>query len=70
MLTKSDPMAAVDVYCKFPQSEEASFDDAYIYGEIVRLLMKHEKFDDPRLGPNMIMIGKIMGIGWSFSLGF
>ena len=47
MLVKSDPMAAVDIYCKYPVPENPTFDDAFIFGEIVRLLMKAEKFDDP-----------------------
>ena len=63
MMTGKDPMAAVDIYCKFPVSDNPTFDDAYIFGEIVRMLMKAEKFDDPRLGPNMIALGKVMGIG-------
>ena len=63
MLVKNDPLSAVDVYCKFPVAENPSFDDAYIFGEIVRILMKGEKFDDPRLAPNMITYGKILGLG-------
>jgi hypothetical protein len=63
MLLKTDPLSAVDVYCKFPVSEKPSFDDAYIFGDIVRLLIKAEKFDDPRLCPNMITYGKILGLG-------
>ena len=63
MLVKSDPFSAVDIYCKFPVSENLTFDDAYIFGEIVRLLMKLEKYDDPRLATNMISLGKVMGIG-------
>ena len=63
MLTNKDPMAAVDVYCKFPVSENPTFDDAYIIGDIVRLIMKAEKYDDPRLQPNMIAYGKVLGLG-------
>ncbi|XP_067681719.1 uncharacterized protein [Haliotis asinina] len=63
MLTKTDPLAAVDIFAKFPVPDEPSFDDAYIFGEIVRLLMKNEKYDDPRLGPNMIVYGRILGLG-------
>ena len=63
MLVKNDPMGAVEVYSKFPVSEKPSFDDAYIFGEIVRILMKAEKFDDPRLAPTMITYGKILGLG-------
>lgn len=62
MLIKKDPMAAVAVYGKFPFSESPSFDDAYIHGEIVRLLIKQEQYDDPRLGPNLIAFGRVMGI--------
>ncbi|XP_048244538.1 uncharacterized protein LOC124123872 isoform X1 [Haliotis rufescens] len=63
MLTKTDPLAAVDIFAKFPVPDEPSFDDAYIFGEIVRLLMKNEKYDDPRLAPNMIVYGHILGLG-------
>ena len=47
-------MAAVEVYSKFPVSEKPTFDDAFIFGEIVRLLMKLEKYEDARLASNMI----------------
>lgn len=63
MLTVKDPQAAVDVYCKFPLSETPTFDDAYIIGDIVRLLMKGEKYDDPRLQTNMIAYGRVLGLG-------
>eukprot|EP00058_Branchiostoma_floridae_P021150 XP_002606640.1 hypothetical protein BRAFLDRAFT_120093 [Branchiostoma floridae] len=62
MLIKAEPLAAVDVYCRFPFPEELTFDDAYIHGEVVRILMKHEKFDDPRLADSMIAFGRVMGI--------
>ena len=58
-------MAAVDIYARFPVSENASFDDAYIFGEIIRLLMKLEKYEDSRFEPNMIKMGQVMGIGKS-----
>lgn len=63
MLTQTDPMAAVDIYSKFPTSDNPTFDDAYIFGEIVLLLMKCEKFDDPRLESNLIGMGRVMGLG-------
>ena len=63
MLTQTDPMAAVDIYSKFPTSANQTFDDAYIFGEIVLLLMKCEKFDDPRLESNLIGMGRVMGLG-------
>lgn len=64
ILIKVDPLAAVDVYCRFPRSgNEDSFDDAYLSGEIVHILMKHEKFDDPRLCEHTVVYGRVMGIG-------
>ena len=63
LLTQKDPMGAVDIYCRFPVSAEPTFDDAFIFGEIVRLIMKQQKFDDQRLGPMMIAYGKVMGLG-------
>ncbi|KAM4040250.1 uncharacterized protein ACNLHF_011621 [Anomaloglossus baeobatrachus] len=65
LLGKTDPLSAVDIYCQYPQrpSQEQSFDDAFIPGEIIRLLIKSEKYDDPRLPVNMILYGKIMGTG-------
>eukprot|EP00118_Oscarella_pearsei_P009271 m.52505 g.52505 ORF g.52505 m.52505 type:complete len:1143 (+) comp34215_c0_seq2:19-3447(+) len=63
MLVKDDPLVAVDVYTQFPFPETPTFDDAYIHGEIIRLLMKAEQFEHPRLGPSLISFGRIMGIG-------
>ncbi|XP_064602981.1 uncharacterized protein LOC135468574 [Liolophura sinensis] len=63
MLLKSNPLAAVDIYSQFPVSDNPSFDDAYISGDIVRILIKHEKFDDPRLEKHMILYGRVLGIG-------
>ena len=61
ILVKSDPLGAVEVYSKYPFTDPLTYDDAYLHGEIARLLMKHEKFDDPRLGASMIALGKVMG---------
>ncbi len=63
LVVKTDPLAAVEIYSQFPVPDPPSFDDAYIIGELVRLLMKAEKFDDPRLGPNLIAQGRVLGIG-------
>ena len=63
LLSEKDPMGAVGIYCRFPVAEEPTFDDAFIFGEVVRLLMKHEAYDDPRLGTMMIAYGKVMGLG-------
>ena len=67
LLVKKDPLQAVDVYLKFPFrslpaiESTGSYDDAFLYGEAVRLLMKLECFEDPRLQSSMISLGKIMG---------
>lgn len=61
ILVKTDPLGAVEVYSKYPFPEPLNYNDAYLHGEIVRLLVKHEKFEDPRLGPSMIALGKVMG---------
>ncbi|XP_054758090.2 uncharacterized protein LOC129264268 isoform X1 [Lytechinus pictus] len=60
---KTEPLQAVDVYARYPFSDEESYDDAFLHGEILRLLMKHEKFDDPRLEKHMIAYGRILGKG-------
>lgn len=65
MLEPSDPQGALDVYCQFPTkpAAEQSFDDAFITGEIVRILMAAENFEHPQLGPSLVAYGKVMGIG-------
>ena len=63
VLAKSDPVAAVDVYAKFPFNDPPTFDDAFLHGEIVRLLMKSESYDNPRLCTSLIAMGKALGIG-------
>ncbi len=61
-LAKTDPLKAVDVYNKFPFQAELSFDDAYLHGEILRLLMKAGNYDDPVLERSMIAYGTVMGL--------
>lgn len=62
ILVKSNPMKAVEVYSKYPFPDPLTYDDAYLHGEIVRLLMKQEKFDDARLGTSMVALGRVMGL--------
>lgn len=62
LLASTSPLDAVDVYCKFPFTETPSFDDAYLHGEIVRLLMSKESYDDPRLATSMVAMGRALGI--------
>lgn len=61
-LIKIDLMKVVDMYSKYFFQELLIFDDVYIYGEIVCLLMKNEKYEDFRLGVSMIFFGKVMGL--------
>ena len=63
MLSKTNPVAAVDAYARFPFSDPPSFNDAYLHGEIVRLLMASEKYDNPRLLTSMVAMGRALGIG-------
>ena len=63
LLAKSDPVGAVEVYSHFPFADPPSFDDAYLHGEIVRLLMSSASYDDPRLATSMIAMGRALGIG-------
>lgn len=70
LLEPSDPQAALDVYCKFPLKPvaEQNFEDAFITGEIVRMLMSEEQYDHPQLGPSLIAYGKVMGLSDYFLL--
>ena len=63
LLAKSDPVGAVEVYSQFPFADPPSFDDAYLHGEIVRLLMSSASYDDPQLATSMIAMGRALGIG-------
>ena len=63
MLAKSNPVAAVEVYAQYPFSDPPSFDDAFLHGEIVNLLMKSESYDAPQLCTSLVAMGKALGIG-------
>ena len=63
MLSKTNPVAAVEAYVRFPFSDPPSFNDAYLHGEIVRLLMASENYDNPRLLTSMVAMGRALGIG-------
>ena len=62
LLKRTDPIAAVEVYSSFPFSDPPSFDDAYLHGEIVQLLMTSESYDNPRLPVSMIAMGRALGL--------
>ena len=48
---------------KRKKKENNLFDDAFIYGELIRILMNEKKYDDPRLAKYLILWAKIMGTG-------
>lgn len=59
---RGDTLAAVEVYSKFPFAEEPSFDDGYLYGEIVHHLMAAECYNDPLLEKSLVALGRVLGI--------
>lgn len=61
MLAKTKPKQAIEIYSKYPFGKELSFDDAYLHGEIIRLIMKLECYDDPNLEKSLIAYGSVMG---------
>ena len=40
LLIDNCPLEAVDIYVTYPFSNIPTFDDAYLYGEIVRIMLK------------------------------
>lgn len=63
ILSKYNPAGAVEVYARFPFNNPPTFDDAYLHGEIIRLLMKSENYDNACLITSMIAMGTALGIG-------
>eukprot|EP00795_Rhopilema_esculentum_P002969 gene2969-1223_t len=61
MLLETEPKQAISVYCKYPFPKELGFDDAFLHGEIIRLIVKTEDWDNPHLEKSMIQYGKVMG---------
>lgn len=59
---RGDTLAAVEVYSKFPFAEEPSFDDGYLYGEIVHHLMAAKCYNDPLLERSLVALGRVLGI--------
>ena len=59
-------LSVILIYCiffSFRKSESLSFDDAFIYGEIVTLLINNKNYDDSRLATYLILWAQVMGIG-------
>lgn len=61
-LVTQDPMKAVALYDGFPCVDPPTFDDGYIHGEVVRILLKEKEFGDARLERHMVGSGKVNGV--------
>ena len=61
-LVTQDPMKAVALYDDFPCVDPPTFDDGYIHGEVVRILLKEKEFGDARLERHMVGSGKVNGV--------
>ena len=60
-ILREDPMAAVDLYRSFPFSSDHDFENALRLAAI-KTLLSQKQFDDERLKPLLISIGKGFGI--------
>ena len=60
-LEVKEPLKAVALYDAFPCAEPPSFDDGYIHGEAVRLILKAKAFGDDRLERHLIGLGLVNG---------
>ena len=64
LILAEDYCSALELYYKLPINEkDPSFDDGYICGEVVGLLMKLEKFQDKMLVKYASLWAKIFGFG-------
>ena len=55
-------MAAVDLYCSFPFSSDFDFGENALRLAAIKTLLAHKQFDDERLKPLLISIGKGFGV--------
>ena len=62
ILREEDPMAAVDLYCSFPFSGDADFGENALRLAAIKTLLSQKKFDDERIKPLLISIGKGFGV--------
>ena len=62
LFSQTEPKQAIEIYSKFPFKKEGNFDDAYLYEEIIRLILKTEDFNNACLQSSMVGYGKIMGL--------
>ena len=62
ILREEEPMAAVDLYCSFPFRGDHDFGENALRLAAIKTLLAQKKFDDERLKPLIISIGKGFGV--------
>ena len=62
LFSQTEPKKAIEIYSKYPFKKEGNFDDAYLYEEIIRLILKTEDFNNSCLQSCMVGYGKVMGL--------
>ena len=62
MTAPVDHKKALDIMDTIPLKSPPDFEDAYVHGEMIRLLMKHKMYDDSRLEKNLIGYAKVNGL--------
>ena len=62
ILRAEDPMAAVDLYCSFPFSSDLDFGQNALRLAAIKTLLAQKAFDDVRLKPLLISLGKGFGV--------
>ena len=62
ILRDEEPMAAVDLYCSFPFSSDHDFGENALRLAAIKLLLAQRRFDDERLPPLLVSIGKGFGV--------
>jgi tetratricopeptide (TPR) repeat protein len=63
LITATDSMKAVDLYCSCDESLITKEDQCFISGEVVNILLKKNALDDKRLEKHMILWAKEYGLG-------
>jgi len=63
LITATDSMKAVDLYCSCDESSITKEDQCFISGEVVNILLKKNNLDDKRLEKHMILWAKEYGLG-------
>ena len=62
ILRQEDPMAAVDLYCSFPFTTDHDFGENSLRLAAIKTLLAQKQYDDERLKPLLVSIGKGFGV--------